>query len=145
MADSPESEHTDVIDILQTLGEQYVDLGRVDEGLPRYRRAVEIRRRLLAGHPGDRDRTVQLAEQLAMLADVERHGGDPAGAERSFAEAVAVLGPLASAADSAVQVLQGTCLMGEGQVRVRSGVRCEVPADPPTGRRDPGPLRLIRN
>jgi serine/threonine-protein kinase len=118
VAESPESDLYKgyVIDILQNLGEQYADLGRVDEGLPYYRRAVEIRRQLLAAHPGDRDRNRELAEQLAMLAEVERHHGDPASAERSFAEAVAVLeSPTTAAADSAVQVLRGSLLAGEAK------------------------------
>src|SRR5262249_40063008 len=82
------------IEILQNLGEQSADLGDVTEGLPHYRRAVQIRRELLKARPGDRVRTLDLADQLAMLATVERHGGDSAEAERSYAQAVAVLEPL---------------------------------------------------
>ena len=37
---------------LENLGEQYVDLGKVEEGLPHYRRAIGIRESLVAAHPG---------------------------------------------------------------------------------------------
>ena len=39
---------------LTNLGEQYVDLGRVGEGLSIYRRSERIRRDLSAAHPDDR-------------------------------------------------------------------------------------------
>src|SRR5262249_49548154 len=54
--DAPESEpyKKSLIEILQNLGEQSADLGDVTEGLPHYRRAVQIRRELLKSRTGDR-------------------------------------------------------------------------------------------
>ena len=93
MADAPESDvyRVSLADILWNLGEQYVDLGRVADGLPHYRRAVALRRKLLAERPGDRGRTLALADQLAMLAEVERHGGDAGSSRRWFDEAADLL------------------------------------------------------
>jgi serine/threonine-protein kinase len=124
VADSPE---TDLykefeVDILQALGEQYADFGRVDEGLPLFRQAVEIRQRLLDAHPRDRDRTLGLADQLAMLASFERHGGHPAEAERSYAEAAGSLESLASSsADQGVELRRGTFLMERGRAAADQG------------------------
>jgi tetratricopeptide (TPR) repeat protein len=122
--DAPESEpyKRSLIEILQNLGEQSADLGDVTEGLPHYRRAVQIRRELLGASPGDRVRTLDLADQLAMLATVERHGGFAADAEHSYAEAVTLLEPLApEAADPAVQVRRGAFLMGQGMSEADQG------------------------
>jgi serine/threonine protein kinase/tetratricopeptide (TPR) repeat protein len=113
-------------DILWNLGEQSVDLGQVDAGLPHYRTAVEIRRKVLLAHPRDRDQLLGLAEQLERLAAVERAGGDPEAAERSYAEAIAVLGPLASEAAADVQVRRGTLLMGEGLAAADLGRNAEA-------------------
>ena len=74
VAELPESDlyRTTLILILQNLGEQYADLGRVGEGLPYYRRTVVESRKRWDAHPGDRARTLsRFAEQLAMLAEVE--------------------------------------------------------------------------
>jgi serine/threonine-protein kinase len=123
--DAPKSEpyKRSLIEILQNLGEQSADLGDVTQGLPHYRRAVQIRRELLDARPGDRVRTLDLADQLAMLATVERHGGFAADAEHSYAEAVTLLELLASAAaDPALQVLWGACLMGEGRAAADQGL-----------------------
>ena len=76
---------------LDNLGEQYVHLGRVEEGLPHYRRAIGIRESLAAAHPEDDRIAFELADKLAMLGTILRHGGDSATAHRSFVEAHAVL------------------------------------------------------
>ena len=95
---------------------------RVAEGLPHYRRSVELRRQLLAAGPNDRHRNLELAEQLALLATVERHGGDPASARRDYAEAAALLEPLDSAAvDAEVQVPRATYLIGEAMAAADQG------------------------
>ncbi len=74
----------------------------------------DIKRQLLASLPNDRYRILSLAEQLAMLATVERHGGDSASARRDYAEAAALLEPIdLGAGDSEVQVLRAGYLIGE--------------------------------
>jgi eukaryotic-like serine/threonine-protein kinase len=129
VAVAPESDQfrTNLIVILQNVGEQYVDLGRVGDGLPHYRRAVLESRKRLAAHPGDRTRTLELADHVARLAGVERHGGDSAGAERSYAQAAAVLEPLDSAAgDADVQVRRGEILMGEARAVADQGLEARA-------------------
>ena len=99
-----------------------MDLDRVAEGLPLYRRSVELRRQLLAAGPNDPHRILELADQLALLANVERHGGDPASARRDYAEAAALLGPIDTAAvDAEVQVPRGTYLIGEAMAAADQG------------------------
>src|SRR5262249_47210783 len=114
--DAPKTENFrfSLAEILWNLGEQFVDLGQVDKGLPHYRRAVEICRQLLADHPGDKYWILLLAERLERLAAVERSGGDSEAALRSFTEAVDVLEPLAGEADTEVQVRRGAMQMGAG-------------------------------
>ncbi len=117
----------ELIEILQNLGEQYADMGTPDAGLQHYRRAVLIRRQLMAARPLDRDRNLALADQLALLATVERHAGHSDEAARSYAEAVAVLEPLASeAAGADVQLRRGTFLMGAGLATADQGRTAEA-------------------
>jgi tetratricopeptide (TPR) repeat protein len=117
VTEAPEVENYKVYlaEILWNLGEQYVDLGRVEEGLPHYRRAVEISRGILAASPRDRNRTLRLAEHLELLAAVERSAGHADAARGSCAAAVAALESLDSGApDPEVEVRRGVLLMGEG-------------------------------
>jgi serine/threonine-protein kinase len=107
--------------VLWNLGAKYVDLGRVDDGLPHYRRAVEICQDLLAARPGDRERRLLLADQLERLAAVERSGGDSKEARRWYAEGYAVLEPLASPPALEIQLRRGSLLMGEGLAAADSG------------------------
>ncbi len=124
MADVPESDlyKSELIEILQNLGEQYADLGTPEAGLTYYRRAVLVRQQLLAARPLDRDRNLTLADQLALLAKVERHAGDSSRAQRSYADAVAALKPLGSETAAAdVELRRGTFLMGEGIAEADQG------------------------
>jgi tRNA A-37 threonylcarbamoyl transferase component Bud32/tetratricopeptide (TPR) repeat protein len=124
VAESPKSDpyKLDVIEILQNLGEQYADLGTPEPGLAFYRKAVKVRQQMLAKHPGDRYRRLALAEQIAKLAMMERHAGDSAAAERSYAAAVETLDDWpAAAGDSGVQVSRGASLMGEGLAAADQG------------------------
>ena len=128
VTDVPESDpyKSELIEILQNLGEQYADLGTPDAGLPHYRRAVLVRRQLLAARPLDRDRNLALADQLALLGTVERHAGHSAEAERSYEDAAAVLDPLASEAAADVQVRRGTLLIGAGLAAADQGRTAEA-------------------
>ena len=131
VADVPESDpyKSELIEILQNLGEQYADLGTPEAGLPYYRRAVLVRRQLLAARPLDRDRNLVLADQLALLADGRapcRRSG--ARRQRSYADAVAALKPLASAAAGCrCAGSPGYFLDGRGHRRGRSGPDCRGP------------------
>jgi serine/threonine-protein kinase len=78
---------------LENLGETYVDMGRVNEGLPHYQEAVEIRQALLAAHPGDLNYTTVLAEALIKIGDIERQAADLGNADRSYDRARAILEP----------------------------------------------------
>jgi tetratricopeptide (TPR) repeat protein len=129
VADSPETESykTSLVDILLNLGEQFVDLGRAEEGLPHYRRGVEISRKILAAHPRDRERTLALADHLERLAAVERSAGQPVAAGQTYSEAAAALEALPSGtADSEVQVRRGALLMGEGNAAGDRGQTAEA-------------------
>ena len=67
-------------------------------------------------------RILELADQLAMLANVERHGGDSASARRDYAEAAALLEPIDTAAvDAEVQVPRATYLIGEAMAAADQG------------------------
>src|SRR5262249_22095963 len=71
---------------LDNLGEQYIDLGRVDEAMPSYREAIGIRRDLHTARPGSRETAVELAKALSKLGNLRRHAGDSAAAQDCFAE-----------------------------------------------------------
>ena len=77
---------------LENLGEQYVDLGRPWEGLPRYQEALKIRRELTRDHPENKAYSDTLIKALLALGSIERHLGEPAAARELFAEARRVLG-----------------------------------------------------
>lgn len=118
VADAPQSDiyRGHLADILWNLGEQYLDLGRVEEALPHYRRAVALRRDLLSERPGDRTVKLELADQLAMLAAVEGSAGDPGAARRWYAEAARLVAGLdGSAGDSRARLLRATYLLGEAR------------------------------
>jgi serine/threonine-protein kinase len=129
VADVPESDRYKVYlaGILPNLGDQYLRLGRVDEGLPCFREAVAVRRRILDHALKDRDRILAVVDQLALLGTVERHAGHPVEAERAYAEAVAVLEPLAAGAnDPAVRLRQAHLVMGEGLTAANQGRQAQA-------------------
>jgi tetratricopeptide (TPR) repeat protein len=72
---------------LDNLGEQYVDLGRPEDGLPHYQEALKIRRELSQTHPENRQYTLALVDSLITLGTIERHIGNDPAASQAFAEA----------------------------------------------------------
>ncbi len=60
---------------LENLGEQYVDLGRFDEGLPYYLKALRIRQDLHLARPKNLGYALDLAKATAQVGAVERHAG----------------------------------------------------------------------
>jgi serine/threonine-protein kinase len=76
---------------LENLGEQYVDLGRVAEGMPHCERALKIRRELSAAHPDNREKAFDVAIALVTLGRIQRHDGKSAAARQSFGEANKIL------------------------------------------------------
>ena len=60
---------------LDNLGEQYIDLGRMAEGLPYYERALRINRELSKAHPESRFHAVELVKRLVALGNIRRHAG----------------------------------------------------------------------
>ncbi len=85
-----------LVNHLENLGEQYVDLNRVAEGLPHYQAALEIRRRIAAAQLENRDYVRDLAKALAVVGNIQRHVGDATGGRQSFAEAQTWLQPIAA-------------------------------------------------
>jgi serine/threonine-protein kinase len=65
---------------LENLGEQYIDLGRVEVGLPYYMRAIQLRRDLHTAHPGSQEYALQLADALLTFGTIQGHAGDTAAA-----------------------------------------------------------------
>jgi serine/threonine-protein kinase len=90
---------------LDNLGEQYVDLGRVTDGLPYYERALQVNRELSTAKPEKRDWELELVKRLVALGTIKRHQGDSMAARPLFAEAKSVVERLlaASPGDSGLQ------------------------------------------
>jgi len=97
---------------LDNLGEQYLDLGRVPEALGHYRREIDNLRALHQAQPENREYTLKLVEGLSTLGNIQRHDGDSASASKSFADANALLAPLA-ASDASTQARRGAILTQE--------------------------------
>ena len=70
---------------LENLGEEYVDLGQVDVGLPHYLKALAIRQELKRAHPGSREYALDLATALATIGAVKLHAGQVAPAQLAHA------------------------------------------------------------
>ena len=84
IAQSPDDNEYKIwyVTALENLGEQYVDLGQVDRGLPYYRREIQIRRQLFTAHPEKRAYLLDLADGLSTLGNIQRHAGDLTAALR---------------------------------------------------------------
>jgi eukaryotic-like serine/threonine-protein kinase len=76
---------------LDNLGEQYVDLGRPDEGLAKYLEEIQILRELSRTQPDDQNATIDLVKAIFTLGTIKRHLGDASAAEQMFADARTIL------------------------------------------------------
>ena len=76
---------------LDNLGEQYVDLGKVAEGLVHYREEISRRRELVAAQPRNREYALNLADSFCKLGGIQLHDGDSRAALEAFAKAREVL------------------------------------------------------
>ena len=115
---------------LENLGEQYVNLGSVDEGLPHYRRAIGIRESTRRRPPGQTSgsRSIWRINSLK-LGTILRHGGDSASAHESFARAhaeswIAFAG--SATVDSPREGRLGLVLTGEALALADQGRRSEA-------------------
>jgi tetratricopeptide (TPR) repeat protein len=113
---------------LDNLGEQFVDLGRVNEGLTFYRRSLRICRGLSTAHPDNRHYSFWAVKSLIQLGSIERHNGDSAAARRSFSDARAILERWSGAApgDTAVRVLLSAVLDHEANTLFDQGLAEEA-------------------
>ena len=99
---------------LDNLGEQYIDRGEVDRGLPYYRQEIQIRRQLLTAHPEKLAYRLDLADGLSSFGNIQRHPGDSTAARLSFVEARTLLeGAAATPGDQELPVRLGAALIGE--------------------------------
>ena len=71
---------------LDNLGEQYVDLGQVDRGLPYYRREIEIRRQLYTARPEER-LSSRSRRCVSILGNIQRHAGGLTAAHEGISDA----------------------------------------------------------
>jgi eukaryotic-like serine/threonine-protein kinase len=117
IAQSPDDDEFKILLInhLGNLGEQYVDLGQVDRGLPYYRRGIQIRRQLLTTRPEKRAYLLDLAEEFSTFGNIQRHAGDSTAARESFFDGRTLLERCESATpgDGVVQVRLGAALIRE--------------------------------
>jgi serine/threonine protein kinase len=73
--------------VLSNLGEQFVDLGRVNEGLQNYLEAVGVRRELVTAHADSLDDALALVKLLGTIGDIKRLDGKFADAMKLYQEA----------------------------------------------------------
>ncbi len=106
---------TELCSQLDNLGEQYVDLGKVGEALPHYRREITILKELLAGRPRSQAYALSVAEALSKLGNIQRHAGDSAAARELFFDARSLLDDTSARApgNDLVQVRLGAALIRE--------------------------------
>ncbi len=100
---------------LDNLGEQYIDLGEVDEGLGYYLKALRIREALHLVHPGNREYALDFIQAGATVGAIQRHAGRVGAALESFTRARELLEQLAAAhpGDAAIAGRLGTALTHE--------------------------------
>ena len=69
---------------LDNLGEQYIDLGKVDEGLGYYLKALGIREGLHLVHPGNGEYALDFIQAVETVGTIEGHAGRVGAARESF-------------------------------------------------------------
>jgi serine/threonine-protein kinase len=101
---------------LENLGEQYVDLGEIDEGLTHYQKALGIRQQLHLVRPGDRTYTLDLVQGISRIGAIQRQAGRAGAARESFTLARELLETLAATHvdDAAIPSRLGAALTDEG-------------------------------
>jgi serine/threonine-protein kinase len=101
---------------LENLGEQYLDLGQIDEGLTHYRKALGIREHLHTVRPENREYSLDLAQALSRIGAIQRHADRAGAARASLARARDLLETLAAAhvGDAAISGRLGAALTDEG-------------------------------
>ncbi len=106
----------ELCNIIDNLGEQYIDLGEPENGLPLYRDEVARLKELCNRAPTDTKHAVRLATALAKLGNVERHIGELGAAMRSFQdgqaaiERVGLKNDLLQSNQAALRIRQATIL-----------------------------------
>jgi eukaryotic-like serine/threonine-protein kinase len=115
---------------LDNLGEQFIDLGRVEEGLPFYQRSLGILRDLSAAHPENRVYAFEVLRSLIRQGTIERCNGDSAAARQSFTDARTILDRWSGAApgDATLRVLLGAILDQEANTLFDQGLAPEAQA-----------------
>ncbi len=113
---------------LDNLGNRYVALGRVVQGLPLCRRSVQLYREESAAHPQDRDAATGVLRSLLRLGTIERHDGDSIAARQSFTEARTIAERQSGAApgDAARRLLLGVALDHEANTLFDQGLAAEA-------------------
>jgi serine/threonine protein kinase len=113
---------------LDNLGEQFIDLGRVAQGLPYYRRSLGILRDLSAAHPGVRIYTREVLKSLVRRGVIERHVGDSVAALQSFTAARTILDRWSASAqeDAGPRVLLAAILDQEANTMFDQGFAPEA-------------------
>jgi eukaryotic-like serine/threonine-protein kinase len=100
---------------LDNLGEQFIDLGRVTDGLPFYERALRMSRELSATRPESRFSGLEVIKRLVALGNIRRHEGLPLDAAPLFTEAKSIverlLGP--SSSDPSLKIWLAVVLNNE--------------------------------
>ena len=114
---------------LDNLGEQFVDLGRVAEGLPLYRRSLtDLPRPQRGSSRKTAYYALEVLKSLIRLGTIERHDGDSAAARQSFTDARTILDRWSATApgDAALQVLLGAVLDQEANTLFDQGLAEEA-------------------
>ncbi len=108
---------------LDNIGEQFVDFGRVAQGLPYYRQSLRMFRELNAAHPENRYYSLEVVKSLIRQGTIERHDGDFAAARQSFTDARTILDRWSGAApqDATLRVLLGAALDQEANTLFDQG------------------------
>jgi tetratricopeptide (TPR) repeat protein len=132
---------------LANLGEQFVDLGRVNEGLQYYLEAVGVRRELVAAHADSLDDALALVKLLGTIGDIERLDGRSAEAMKLYQEARGILvgwqekvppgaslrAKLTEYSDREAKTLMDPNRLEEARTLLKRDAELRLPQDPTAG------------